>query len=70
MRRIFFHWFGVPIYSYPAVLYVGIVLGIYAQLYAARSGGLDLALTLAATLLLLTIALASARLLHVTGFSF
>lgn len=65
MRRILFRWFGVPIYSYPAVLYVGSVLGIYAQLYAARSVGLDLALTLAATLLLLTIALAGARLLHV-----
>jgi phosphatidylglycerol---prolipoprotein diacylglyceryl transferase len=65
MRRILFRWFGVPIYSYPAMLYVGIVLGIYAQLHAARSVGLNLALTLAATLLLLTTALAGARLLHV-----
>jgi phosphatidylglycerol---prolipoprotein diacylglyceryl transferase len=65
MRRILFRWFGVPIYSYPAMLYVGVVLGIYAQLYAARSIGVDLPLTLAATLLLLTIALAGARLLHV-----
>jgi phosphatidylglycerol---prolipoprotein diacylglyceryl transferase len=65
MRRILFRWFCVPIYSYPAMLYVGIVFGIYAQLYAAGSVSLHLGLTLAATLLLLTIALAGARLLHV-----
>ena len=65
MRRILFRWHGVPIYSYPAMLYVGVVLGIEAQLYAARPIGLDMALTLAATLLLLTVALAGARLLHV-----
>ena len=65
MRRILFHIFGVPIYSYPAMLYVGIVLGIYAQLYAARSIGLDRERMLAATLILLMLALAGARLLFV-----
>lgn len=65
MRRVLFRCFSVPIYSFAAMLYTGIVLGIYAQLYAARSAGLDLALTLSATLLLLTAALAGARLLHV-----
>lgn len=65
MRRILFRCFGRPVYSYPAMLYVGIVLGIYAQLYAALSIGLDVASMLTATLLLLIAALFGARLLHV-----
>lgn len=65
MRRILFHCFARPIYSYPAMLYVGIVLGIYAELYAAKSIGLSLPSTLFATLILLSMALLGARLLHV-----
>jgi phosphatidylglycerol:prolipoprotein diacylglycerol transferase len=65
MRRILFWWFGCPVYSYPAMLYVGIVLGIYAQLYAALSIKLDVASTLTATLVLLIAALFGARLLHI-----
>jgi phosphatidylglycerol:prolipoprotein diacylglycerol transferase len=65
MRRVLFLWFGRPIYSYPAMLYLGTVLGIYAQLYAALTLGLDVLKMLAATLLLLTAALLGARLLHV-----
>ena len=65
MRRVLFVWRGWRVHSYPAMLYVGIVLGIYAQLAAARSIGLDVGRTLAATLLLLTTALFGARLLHV-----
>ena len=53
MRRVLFHWFGRPVHSYPAMLYLGTVLGFYAQLYAAVSIGLHPASTLAATLLLL-----------------
>jgi phosphatidylglycerol:prolipoprotein diacylglycerol transferase len=67
MRRVLFLWFDHPIYSYPAMLYVGIVLGIYAQLYATLSIGLDVTQTLMATLLLLVIALLGARLLHVVS---
>lgn len=65
MRRILFRFFGTPIYSYPAMLYVGIVLGIYAELHAAKSIGLSLESTLFATLILLSLALLGARLLHV-----
>jgi phosphatidylglycerol---prolipoprotein diacylglyceryl transferase len=65
MRRILFHFFGTPIYSYPAMLYLGIVLGIYAELHAAGSIGLSLQSTLFATLILLSMALLGARLLHV-----
>jgi phosphatidylglycerol---prolipoprotein diacylglyceryl transferase len=65
MRRVLFLWFGRPIYSYPAMLYVGIVLGIYAQLYAAIIVGLDIPFVLAATLVLVATALLGARLLHI-----
>ncbi len=67
MRRVLFHCFGSPVHSYPAMLYLGTVLGFYAQLYAAVSIGLHPASTLAATLLLLTLALLGARLLHVVA---
>lgn len=65
MRRVLFRWFGCPVYSYPAMLYTGIVLGIYVQLYAGKQIGLDTAPILTATLLLLVAALSGARLLHV-----
>jgi phosphatidylglycerol:prolipoprotein diacylglycerol transferase len=65
MRRVLFLWFGWSVHSYPVLLYVGIVLGIYAQLYAALAIGLNVASTLTATLLLLSAALFGARLLYV-----
>lgn len=65
MRRVLFHCFGRPIYSYPAMLYVGIVFGIYAQLFAALSLGLDIVRVFAATIVLVAAALLGARLLHV-----
>ncbi len=67
MRRVLFRWFGRPVHSYPAMLYLGTVLGIYVQLYAALSMRFDAASTLTAALLLLTIALLGARVLHVTA---
>ena len=36
MRRILFHCFGVPIHSYPAMLYLGIVSGIYRETGTAK----------------------------------
>lgn len=65
MRRVLFSFLGRPVYSYPAMLYVGTVLGIYAQLFAAASAGLETASILAVTLLLFVLALMGARLLHV-----
>lgn len=65
MRRVLFNWAGTPVYSYSAMLYVGIVLGIYAELYAAMRTDLDIASTWMVTLLLLMTALLGARLLHV-----
>ena len=65
MRRVLFRIRGVPIYSYPAMLYVGIVLGLYAQLYAGQQAGVPPGQTLLTTLVLLMAALAGARLLFV-----
>ena len=67
MRRVLFHIGRMPVYSYPAMLYAGIVLGIYAQLYAGRSIGIDSVRLLTATLFLLTCALLGARLLFVAA---
>jgi phosphatidylglycerol:prolipoprotein diacylglycerol transferase len=67
MRRVLFHVGGTPIHSYPAMLYLGIVLGIYAELFAASLIGLDRSRVLAATLILLTAALFGARLLFVAA---
>jgi phosphatidylglycerol:prolipoprotein diacylglycerol transferase len=60
-----FNFLGRPVYSYPAMLYLGTVLGIYAQLFAAASFGLDTASTLTVTLFLFVFSLIGARLLHV-----
>ena len=65
MRPILFTFFGRPVYSYPVLLYFAMVLGLDAQLLAARSVGIDLGSVLLVALLLLAVALAGARLLHV-----
>ncbi len=65
MRRILFEWHGVRVYSYPALLYLGLVLGLAAQNHAAHVAGLPAGRVFAATLLLLVPALAGARLLFV-----
>ncbi len=65
MRRVLVHCLGRPIYSYPVALYFGIVLGIYAELFAARAQGIAIAPLLAATLILAAIALLGSRLLFV-----
>ncbi|MBA3356628.1 MAG: prolipoprotein diacylglyceryl transferase [Pyrinomonadaceae bacterium] len=65
MRRVLLHWGNVSIHSYPVMLYLGIVFGIYAQLFATLSIRLDIARTLGATLLLLLAALLGSRLLFV-----
>ena len=65
MRRVLFHWHGVKIYSYPAMLYLGLVFGVVAGNYAANLAGLNSARVFVATLLLLIPALIGARLLFV-----
>lgn len=65
MRQVLFHWRGVEIYSYPAMLYLGLVFGIIAGNYVANMAGLNSARIFVATLLLIAAALVGARLLFV-----
>jgi phosphatidylglycerol---prolipoprotein diacylglyceryl transferase len=64
MRRVLVQWGPVSLRSYPTLLAVGLVLGLYAQLVAAAASGLDLARSQAATLLLSAVALGGSRLLY------
>jgi phosphatidylglycerol:prolipoprotein diacylglycerol transferase len=65
MRRILFTVRGYRVYSYPALLYVGLVLGVVVGNARAHAAGLPAGRVYAATLLLLIPALAGARLLFV-----
>lgn len=65
MRPVLFRLGPFAIHSYPAMLYLGIVTGLFAQQIAAEESGLDARRVMAASLLLLIPALSGARLLHV-----
>ena len=67
MRRVLFRWRGRVIYSYPAMLYLGMVLGTFAQYAAAPRADLRATATVTATLILLGPALIGARLLFVVS---
>ncbi len=72
MRPILFQWRGLTVWSYPALLYVGLVLGVLAGNVAAHAAGVDALGVFEATFLLLLPALVGARLLfvatHWSGF--
>ena len=65
MRPILFRWRGLTVWSYPALLYVGLVLGVFAGNVAAHAAGIDARAVFMATFLLLLPALLGARLLFV-----
>jgi len=65
MRRVLFRRHGLTIWSYPAMLYVGLLFGVVAGSLAARLNGLNPLRAYVATILLLIPALAGARLLWV-----
>lgn len=67
MRRVLFQWHGIEIYSYPAMLYLGLVLGIVAGNFAAHVAHLNSTSVFVATLLLLIPTLIGARLLFVAS---
>jgi len=67
MRRILFQWHGIKIFSYPAMLYFGLLFGIVAGNFAAHVANLNSAHVFVATLLLLVPALVGARLLFVVS---
>ena len=65
MRPILFQWSGYRVFSYPAMLYIGTVLGVLAGNRAAHAVGLDAFRVWIATLTLFAAALVGARLLFV-----
>lgn len=67
MRPVLFTFRGRPVWSYPALLYVGLVFGLVVGNVAANLRGLDGVRVYLATLLLLVPALAGARLAYVVG---
>jgi phosphatidylglycerol:prolipoprotein diacylglycerol transferase len=67
MRPVMFRWRGLTIWSYPAMLYVGLVAGVVAGNLAAHAAGLDALRVYVAKFLLIVPALAGARLLYVAS---
>jgi prolipoprotein diacylglyceryl transferase len=65
MRRILFSWRGFNIYSYPALLYVGLLAGVFAGAWAAQRSGMSADRFVIAVTLLLIPALAGSRLYFV-----
>jgi phosphatidylglycerol:prolipoprotein diacylglycerol transferase len=67
MRRVLFRWRGFTVWSYPAMLYVGLVFGVIAGNVAAHAAGLDPLRVYIATMVLIVPALIGARLLFVAS---
>lgn len=67
MRRVLFRWRGLTVWSYPAMLYIGLLFGVAAAVTAARAAGIAPLRTYVATILLLIPALAGARLLWIAS---
>jgi phosphatidylglycerol:prolipoprotein diacylglycerol transferase len=65
MRPVLLQWRGRRIRSYPALCYVGLVLGIAAQNAAANAAGLATVRVHVATLVLIPVAIVGVRLLFV-----
>ena len=63
MRRLLFEWHGIKLYSYPVMLYLGLLSGIMAGTYGAGLDGLNPGRVYATLLLLIPVALVGARLL-------
>jgi prolipoprotein diacylglyceryltransferase len=71
MRPVLLEWRGFRLWSYPALLYLGMVAGVVLQYSMAPAMGLEPARVYWATLTLLPIALAGSRVLFVlTHWSF
>ncbi len=41
MRPILFQWRGLTVWSYPAMLYIGLVAGVVAGNVAAHAAGIE-----------------------------
>lgn len=67
MRPVLFTWRGITIHSYPAMLYIGLVIGVIAGNLIAHANHIDALRVYIATLILIVPALAGARLLYVAA---
>jgi phosphatidylglycerol---prolipoprotein diacylglyceryl transferase len=65
MRRVLFSWHGWNVYSYPAMLYVGLVAGVFLGTWVAQRAGMSADRFAAAVVILLVPALAGSRLYFV-----
>jgi phosphatidylglycerol:prolipoprotein diacylglycerol transferase len=65
MRRTLFVWRGITSWSYPALLYLGLLAGVVAGNVAAHAARIDAFRTFVATLILIFLCLVGARLLYV-----
>ena len=67
MRPMLFQWRGLTVWSYPAMLYIGLVAGVVAGNAAAHAAGIDAFRAFVATLVLIVPALVGARLFYVVS---
>jgi phosphatidylglycerol:prolipoprotein diacylglycerol transferase len=65
MRRILFSWHGWNIYSYPAMLYAGLLAGVFVGAHVAQGAGMSADRFSVAVVILLIPALAGSRLYFV-----
>ncbi len=65
LRQILLEWRGVRVHSYPAMIYLGLTLGLIAGDYVANLAGMNAGRVFAATLVLATTGLVGARLMFV-----
>lgn len=65
MHRILFQWRGFTVFSYPAMLYFGLVAGVVAGNWGAHIVGANALRVFVATLILIPPSIAGARLLYV-----
>jgi prolipoprotein diacylglyceryltransferase len=61
MRRVLFHVRGVPVWSYPTLLYVGLLCGFYVMYAIAPSLGMNRVPASIATLIMFVPAIAGSR---------
>ncbi len=67
MRLILFRWRGLTVWSYPALVYLGMVAGVVAGNVAAHAAGVDALRVFAATFVLMAVGLMGARLAFVAS---
>jgi phosphatidylglycerol:prolipoprotein diacylglycerol transferase len=67
MRKILLSWNGINIYSYPAMLYLGVMAGVFAGAHVAQLSGMNPNSFAVAIVFLMVPALIGARLLFVAS---